>query len=379
MEFLRAYRDSVQLVVDGVWGSDQIPSERKLHKQYYSQLRSLGFRAHHVSEIYRRAREVVESAKNNSGSKPVLRRLTARVHPLDYKLDLSTRTIRVAVLHDRWVELKLRWYSYLDKYLDGSWKPGEVLVSYRCGRFYVYITFHRDVVPREPQTVVGVDINFSNVTYSIVDLGGNLISMGVIPFRGLSRALHYRKLAEGLQRRYPRSWRFLRWARRVRARNILVDSAPYISRRLVEVAREYNAVIVFENLEKLRENSNSGRKLSWERPMWCYRRIQEYAEYKAFVGGIKVIYANPAGTSRRSPNGKKLEYVNYRLVQLGGAITTRDVVASWNLALRGLKRMRGSRVRWSPDSPAGEGMRTRPNAGNPEVENYSQLTVGIYR
>jgi len=230
-----------------------------------------------------------------------------------------------------------------------------------------------------------VDINFNNITYTIVDLGGNLISMGVIPFRGLSRALHYRKLAEGLQRRYPRSWRFLRWARRVRARwlsrarNILVDSAHYISRRLVEVAREYNAVIVFENLEKLRENSNSGRKLSWERPMWCYRRIQKYAEYKALVEGIKVIYVNPAGTSRRSPNGKKLEYVNYRLVQLGGAITTRDVVASWNLALRGLKRMRGSRVRWSPDSPAGEGMRTRPNAGNPEVENYSQLTVGIYR
>jgi putative transposase len=315
----------------------------------------------------------------------VLRRLTARVHPLDYKLDLSTKTIRVAVLHDRWVELKLRWYSYLDRYLDGSWRPGEVLVSYRYGRFYVYITFHRDVVPREPQTVVGVDINFNNITYTIVDLGGNLISMGVIPFRGLSRALHYRKLAEGLQRRYPRSWRFLRWARRVRARwlsrarNILVDSAHYISRRLVEVAREYNAVIVFENLEKLRENSNSGRRLSWERPMWCYRRIQEYAEYKALVEGIKVIYVNPAGTSRRSPNGKKLEYVNYRLVQLGGAITTRDVVASWNLALRGLKRMRGSRVRWSPDSPAGEGMRTRPNAGNPEVENYSQLTVGIYR
>jgi putative transposase len=141
VEFLRAYRDSVQLVVDEIWGSDRVPSERKLHKQYYSRLRGLGFRAHHVSEIYRRAREVVGSTKKSGGSKPVLRRLTARIHPLDYKLDLSTKTVKVAVLHDRWVELKLKWYSYLDKYLDGSWKPGEVLVSYRCGRFYIYITF----------------------------------------------------------------------------------------------------------------------------------------------------------------------------------------------------------------------------------------------
>jgi putative transposase len=381
LEFLRTYRDSVQQVVDGIWGLSQVPSEKTLHRVFYGRLRGLGFRAHHVSEIYRRAREVVESTKRNGGSKPVLRRLTARVHTLDYKLDLETKTIKVAVLHDRWVVLKLRWYSYLDRYLDGSWRPGEVLVSYRYGRFYVYITFHRDVVPREPQTVVGVDINFNNVTYTIVDLGGNLISMGVIPFRGLSRALHYRKLAEGLQRRYPRSWRFLRWARRVRARwlsrarSILVDSAHYISRRLVEVAREYNAVVVFEDLEKLRESGNGGRRLSWERPMWCYRRIQEYAEYKALVEGIKVIYVDPRGTSKTSPNGRSLRFVNYRLVQLGGAITTRDVVASWNLALRGLQRMRGSRVRWSPDSPAGEGMRTRPNAGNPEAE----LTIGIYR
>ena len=385
VEFLRTYRDSVQLVVDGVWGSDRVPSERKLHRVFYSRLRGLGFRAHHVSEIYRRAREVVGSTKRNGGSKPVLRRLTARIHPLDYKLDLSTKTVKVAVLHDRWVELKLKWYSYLDKYLDGSWKPGEVLVSYRCGRFYIYITFHRDAVPREPQAVMGVDLNFRNVTYTVVDLGGNLISMGIIPFRGLKRALHLRKLAEGLQRRYPRNWRFLRWVRRVRARwlnkarNILVDAAHLVSKRLVELAKEYNAVIVFEDLEKIKESGNGSGKLSWERPMWCYRRVQEYTEYKALLECIRTIYVNPAGTSRRSPNGKKLEYINYRLVQLGETITSRDVVASWNLALRGLKRMRGSWVRWSPDSPRSEAVKTRAKRGNPEARTkHLELSTGIH-
>jgi putative transposase len=258
-------------------------------------------------------------------------------------------------------------------------------VSYRCGRFYIYITFHRDVVPREPQAVMGVDLNFRNVTYTVVDLGGNLISMGIIPFRGLKRALHLRKLAEGLQRRYPRNWRFLRWVRRVRARwlnkarNILVDAAHLVSKRLVELAKEYNAVIVFEDLEKIKESGNGSGKLSWERPMWCYRRIQEYAEYKALLECIKVIYVDPAGTSRRSPNGKKLEYINYRLVQLGETITSRDVVASWNLALRGLKRMRGSWVRWSPDSPRSEAVKTRAKRGNPEARTkHLELSTGIH-
>jgi IS605 OrfB family transposase len=198
-------------------------------------------------------------------------------------------------------------HSYLDKYLDGSWRPGEILVSYRHGRFYVYITFHRDVVLREPRAVMGVDLNFNNITYTIIDLNGDLVSIGVVPFRGLSRALHYRKLAEKLQRRYPKNWRFLKWARRARARrlskarNILIDTAHYVSKRLVEVAREYNAVIVFEDLEKLRENNNGGKRFSWMKPLWCYRRIQEYTEYKALIEGIKIIYMNPAKTSRRAP------------------------------------------------------------------------------
>jgi putative transposase len=154
-------------------------------------------------------RSLSQQGKNN-GSKPLLKKLTARIHTLDYRLDLDKKTLRVAVLRDKWVELKLEWYSYLNKYLNASWKPGEIIVSYRHGRFYVYITFHRDVVPREPRVVMGVDINFNNITYTILDLNRELVSMSVIPFKGLKKALHYRKLAEELQRRHPRNWRFLK-------------------------------------------------------------------------------------------------------------------------------------------------------------------------
>jgi len=124
IQFIKMYRDAVQYIVDEIWCLDDIPSEEKLHKMFYSELRRLGFRAHHVSEIYRRAREVVEATKKNRGSKPILKKLTARIHPLDYKIDFNAKTLRIAVLNDQWVELKLKWYNYLDKYLDGSWRPG---------------------------------------------------------------------------------------------------------------------------------------------------------------------------------------------------------------------------------------------------------------
>jgi len=385
VEFLRVYRDSIQLVVDEIWGLSEIPSWTELHNMFYGRLVKMGFRAHHVSEIYKRAKEVVESTRKNNGSKPVLKKLTARIHTLDYKIDLDKKTLRVTVLRDKWVELKLKWYSYLNKYLDGSWRPGEILLSYRCGRFYVYITFHRDVVFREPQAIMGVDLNFNNITYTIINLNSELVSIGVIPFRGLSRALHLRKLAEDLQRRHPRNWRFLKWARRARARwlsrarNILVDTAHRVSKKLAEVAREYNAVIVFEDLEKIKENNNGGKKLSWEKTLWCYRRIQEYTEYKALLKSIKTIYVNPARTSRKPPNGKKIKFINYRFVQLGDTVTSRDVVASWNLALRGLQQMKGSWVKWSPDGPGSDAMKTRTEPGNPEAEKYLKAFTAIHK
>ena len=385
VEFLKLYRDSVQLVVNEVWNLNQVPSEKTLHKMFYSRLRSLGFRAHHVSEIYKRAREIVKSTKKNNGSKPVLKKLTARIHPLDYKIDLNTKTLRIAVLHDKWVELRLKWYNHLDKYLDGSWRLGEVLVSYRSNKILVYLTFIKHVALREPKTVMGVDINFNNVTYTIIDLDENLASMGVIPYRGLRRVLHLKKLAEKLQRRYPKSWRFMKWVRRARsrwlrrARNILVDSVHYVAKRIVEVAREYNALIIFEDLKKLRENGNGSKKLSWETQLWCYHRIRSYTEYKALVEGLRVIYVDPRKTSKTPPNGKPLRFINYRFVQLGETITSRDVVASWNLALRALQQMRGSWVTWSPDSPRSEAVKTRAKRGNPEAKKYLEVFTTIHK
>jgi len=54
LEFLRAYRDAVQLAIDEVWGLEEVPSRKKLHEAFYDKLIELGFRAHHASEIYKR-------------------------------------------------------------------------------------------------------------------------------------------------------------------------------------------------------------------------------------------------------------------------------------------------------------------------------------
>jgi len=344
LQFLKAFRDWTQYVVDEMWNLNYIPSMRESHQRFYKVLRNRGFRAHHCHKIERRAREVVKAAKKNNGSKPVLRKLTARLDYQDYRLDLSNKVLRVAVLDNEWVELKLQWYSYLEKYFNGEWKLKEILVSYRGGEIWIYLTFEKEVSFKEPEYVMGIDINFNNITYTIVDMRGKLVSMGVIPFNGLERALAHKVIAEKIQRKYSKKWKFVKGILEAirkqhrKARNILIDSCHYISRRLVEIAKEYNALIVLEDLNKLGSRANSSRMFNKKLSLWTYRRIQSFIHYVALIEELPVIYVNPRNTSKTSPIGRELVFINYRWAKLpGGYIVTRDLVASWNLALRGLK------------------------------------------
>ena len=342
LSFLKAYRDWTQYVMDEIWRLDCIPSMKELHHRFYKLLRRQGFRAHHCHKIKRRAREVVRATKKNKGRKPLLRKLTARLDQWDYRLDLNSKTMRIAVLNGGWVELKLQWYSYLDRYFNDKWGLKEILVSCRGNEVWVYLTFEKDVVLRKPRHVMGVDINFNNITYTIVDMNGKPVSMGTIPFNGLKRTLPHRIIAEKMQKRYSKKW-FVKGVKEAirkhgrRARNILTDSCHHIFKRLVEIAKEYNAMIVLEDLKKLRSRVNDSRRFNKRLSLWTYRRIQSYIHYKALLEGLPVAYIDPRDTSKISPIGGELVFINYRWVMLPSEhIITRDIVASWNLALRGL-------------------------------------------
>ena len=346
IQFLKAYRDWAQYVIDQIWELDHIPSMKELHHRFYRLLRKQGFRAHHCHKIERRAREVVKAVKKNHGSRPILKKLTARLDQWDYRLNLNSKSIRIATLNGEWVELKLVWYPYINRYFSGGWGLKEILVSYRDGTVWVYLTFEKEVKLRKPRAVMGVDINFSNITYAIVDKSGKLVTMGTIPFNGLRRALAHKIIVEKIQRRHPRRWRHVKGIREAirrhgrRARNILNDSCHHITRRVIEIAEEYDALIVLENLNKLRSRANGSRRFNRRVSLWAYRRIQAHIHHKATIDGLPVAYVNPKGTSKESPVGGELVFINYRWVKLpNGHIVTRDIVASWNIALRGLNTL----------------------------------------
>ncbi|MEM4551205.1 MAG: hypothetical protein QXG82_07190 [Sulfolobales archaeon] len=107
IEFLKLYRDVLQLVVNKLWSLNEVPSIKTLHMMFYNELRKYGFRAHHVKQVYTYAKAVVKACKKSGGRKPVLRRLTARIDRYDYRLDLESRMLVLKIHNGREVKLRL--------------------------------------------------------------------------------------------------------------------------------------------------------------------------------------------------------------------------------------------------------------------------------
>jgi len=340
LEFLRLYRDAVQLVVDRVWRAEPLKklSKRELHKLFYSELVSMGFRAHHAKEIYVYAKSLVDSARGNGGRKPILRKLSARVDKYDYKLDLDNMALTLKLHNDYEAKLKLVAPRERVEKFKG-WSNYELVVKYEDGKFWASIYLRRAVKLLKPRTTMAVDLNFDNATLAIFAPSGKLVRLKRFktPHR---KMLAHRIWIERIQRRYPRSWRFIKGVGRAierhgeRTRNISWDYAHKVGDLIAELALRYRSVVVLEDLERVRENNKKGKRFNKRLGLWFYRRIRFCVEYEARERDLEVIKVDPRGTSSTCPRcgGKLVEY-EHRVLRCGkcGFTGDRDVVATINL------------------------------------------------
>jgi putative transposase len=342
LEFLRLYRDAVQMVVDRIWSINENLSKKKLHRLFYSDLVSTGFRAHHAKEIYVYANSLVDSARSNGGRKPILRRLSARIDRYDYKLDLDSMVLTIK-LHNSY-EAKLRLIASSERVEKfRGWGSYELVVKYDGSGFWVSVYFKRTIKPLKPRTVMVIDMNFNNITLTVLTLDGRLVKLKRFktPHR---KVLTHRIWVERIQKKYPRSWRFIRGVKKAierhggRMRNISWDYSHKVGDLVAELAIRYRSAIILEDLEKLRENNKRGKRFNKRfnkrLGLWFYRRIQFCIEYEARERDLEAIKINPKGTSSKCPRcGSKLIENENRVLRCRKCSFTgdRDVIATINL------------------------------------------------
>ncbi|MEM1527541.1 MAG: zinc ribbon domain-containing protein, partial [Sulfolobales archaeon] len=148
---------------------------------------------------------------------------------------------------------------------------------------------------------------------------------------------------ERIQRRYSKSWRFVRGIRRAirrhgeRIRSIAWDYVHKIGDRVAKIANEHSSAIVLEDLGNLRSNVNRSNSFNKKLSLWFYRRIQFTISYEALERGLAVRYVNPSKTSSTCPRcGSRLKSNGGRVLKCTkcGFTEDRDVIACINLFLR---------------------------------------------
>jgi transposase, IS605 OrfB family, central region len=245
-------------------------------------------------------------------------------------------TLKIHSSHE--VKLKLLApRERVEKYRE--WSNYELVVKYDDESFWVSVYFKRVVKPVKPKTIMAIDLNFDNLTLAVFTLDGRLIKLKRYrtPHR---KILTHRIWVERIQKRYAKSWRFIKGVRNAierhgeRIRNISWDYTHKIGDLIADLAFKYNSIIILEDLEKLRDNAKKGKKFNKRLTLWFYRRIQFCVEYEAGERGLRIVKVNPRGTSTRCPRCcSKLVEDSYRTLRCSSCnlIGDRDVVATVNL------------------------------------------------
>jgi putative transposase len=231
-----------------------------------------------------------------------------------------------------------------------NYPNGDAILLFKDGKFILGISKR---VPKPAKYVargvLAVDVNEKHIAV------GN--SQHEYRFEtAVEKALHYKRLAEELQKKYS-FIKYSAWLRRRgireriryfyrKARNIVEDWVKKTSHKIVSLAKQHLYAVAREDLTGLIE---SLRKLPKEHIVslliLSYRRLEHWINWQCEKNGVPLIVVEPRGTSTTCPMcSSKLIENSYRRLKCSrcGFEADRDTIAVLNIEKRALAQMWGA-------------------------------------
>ena len=291
-----------------------------LHKKLYKQIReSFDIGSQTVQEIRDVVVEAINSyaqlvKKGEEASLPKVEEFTVRLNyprvvsvfeqgkEFDFFLKVKVNgNKRIAVP----IECGEMQKQLLKDALNGKYKIGAFQLVRRDDWFYFVIPIKKEVeIRQEYDGVVGVDLGLRyNAVITLLHKNGKITEVEFLKYRKLMhkiRELWHRidELKSMLPEGQRTSKRIQRLWKRIRRINDWI--AHNISKRIVEIAKENNAMIALENLKGLRPVKGKNSKKNNRRiSNWVRGKIVKYTIYKANWEGIKVKLVNAKNTSKK--------------------------------------------------------------------------------
>jgi IS605 OrfB family transposase len=343
VNLMKRYREALNHAIRVVVENKAL-SLGKAHKLLYSVLKErYNLPSKVAQDCYREAIAIAKSWLNNPNRGRMPRAKALRVW-LTHKYSYRINGNYVELLGGYRLEI-VGWDMRYDNYPNG-----DARLLFKDGKLVLEVSKH---IPRPrkytPRGVLAVDVNEKHIV-----IGNSKLEYRVET--PIERAMHYKQLAERLQRKYS-SPRYNAWLRRrgvkrrisyfhAKARRIIEDWVKKTSHKIAVLARQHQYAVAREDLTGLVE---SLRRLSREHKVslliLSYRKISEWIDWQCVKHGVPVVVVEPKGTSTRCPRcSSKMMENGYRVFKCPrcGFEADRDTVAVLNIEKRALTQMGGS-------------------------------------
>ena len=290
-----------------------------LHKKLYKQIReSFDIGSQTVQEIRDVVVEAINSyaqliKKGEEASLPKVEDFTVR---LNYPRVVSVFEqgkefdffFKVKVNGDKRIAIPIECgemqKQLLKDALNGKYKIGAFQLVRRDEWFYFVIPIKKEVeIKQSYDGIVGVDLGLRyNAVITLLHKNGEITNVEFVKYRNLMhkiRMLWHRidELKSMLPEGQRTSKRIQRLWKRIRRINNWI--AHNISKRIVEIAKENNAMIAMENLKRLRPvRGKNSRKNNRRISNWVRGKVVKYTIYKARWEGIRVRLVSAKNTSK---------------------------------------------------------------------------------
>lgn len=311
----------------------KIPSPidlRREIKQWFDS--NYSYAKHHINPVCKSSIAILKSfRKNRKGRRfPEVNKLAMRldselVKIKDGIIKITVKPGEYECIHVNQSSKKFKEYS--------RYRISEVLITGRIVSLSFSIPEHRELSVKK----VGIDINFSNVT-------GTVVENNAITDVMKKSTLHIARVQNDFSRRRkklqkhvsnPQKRRKKLKETRGRQRNRVRDAMHKLSSELVK--EHPDATFILEDLTNIRKTSvPQSRKFRTYINRWPYSEFQKMIEYKS---SNKTIYVNPGGTSSECPVcGGKVKHPAWKISRCENCDRDydRDRLASLAISIRGL-------------------------------------------
>ena len=337
---------------------DRLPSPitlRRSLKKYYDG--NMDYAKHHINPACRTAIAILKSCRKNNGRLRMVRAEKLAMRIDSELLKMEDNRLRITIRPNE--------YEYIDivdknkKFMEYSCYPlSEVLLTGNK----VCITFKtcRDDKPVVDENIMGLDLNFKSVDYTIVK-GNNVVEAGSIDTSSIAKAQRdYARKRTKIQKHIRNPEKRIRKLKesRHRQQNIVRDKLQKLTTMMVHNNKD--RTFVFEDLTNIRKDgrkkkyrsggrnskrdedkasnigNNRSKRFRTDINRWPYGLFQRFVEYKS---DNRTLYIDPEGTSSECPVcGGKLEHPVWKQSKCNtcGATFDRDRLASLSIAVRGL-------------------------------------------